>query len=337
MTTARWLTRYGPEGASSRYRAYQFDQPLERAGHRSTFEPLAAWRSSRRSTASGVVRRIRTLTGHVDADVVVVQKEPIMPPALWGVVRPALRRRRGPLIWDIDDAVWIGRPAAHRMASEMAQLADVVVAGNELLADWCERQGAHDVRMIPTCFDPKQPVSIDARPGDGPVRVVWVGSPATAERFRAELMRMPQLLRSDRVQLTCVGAPPFDVDAGRRPRFVDWSPESEHDELERADFGISLLPRDEYSDHKCGFKLVQYLAYGLIPIATESPVHASILGGVGHLVGADASGIGEATAALSNRPSSAARRTAFDRWRGQFSVREGALRWIDVLSEFSRG
>ncbi len=332
MSLIRWYTRYGPEGASSRYRVYQYLDGLDEAGFESEVEPLANWRSSRRTAAIGVAKRVRSLSavGRGAADgVVVIQKEPVMPPGLWRAAHRLLRTP-GPMVWDVDDAVWIGAPSARVMACDMAAMADVAVAGNDLIATWLKRHGASDVRVIPTCFDASAPLqeSLDREV----VELVWVGSPSTADRFRVEFQRFLDVLKSPHVQLTCVGAPAFEMAAARPVRFVDWTPEAEQHALGRAHYGLSFLPRDEYSDHKCGFKLVQYLAYGVVPIATRSPVHEAILGDVGHLVGSDTD-VRDLAEILTVRPTDSDRERARSRWEANFSVEVGTKAWAALLAE----
>jgi hypothetical protein len=250
---------------------------------------------------------------------------------MWPLLRRQVRKL-GPLVWDVDDAVWMGSPAAHRMACDMAATADVVVAGNQLIAEWMRDHGAGEVRLIPTCFDPRGPDRTVAE--SDVVELVWVGSPSTAARFETELQRFRHVLDSRHVQLTCVGAPAFEIPAARPVRFAEWSPVAEHLALSGADYGLSFLPRDEYSDHKCGFKLVQYLAYGVLPIATRSPVHEAVLGDVGHLVGPDVD-VGVLTQVLTARPTDRQRQAARAHWDANFSIRAGTQAWVELLSELT--
>jgi hypothetical protein len=327
-----WLTRYGPEGASSRYRAYQFESGLQRAGWRSTYEPLAPLRSSPADRLTGIARRarrLRSLTGDRGHDAVVVQKEPIMPPALHRI--PGLLRAGGPpVVWDVDDAVWIGRRGARASAVEMCRRADLVVAGNALIAEWADRHGARSVAVIPTCFEPPtEPAAGSLHDG---VRLVWVGSPATAAllapygtALRVALESVPDLTFE-----LIGGEPPAEIRDHPRVATTPWSPETEHAGLSSADYGLAFQPRDEYADHKCGFKIVQYLAYGIVPIATDNPVHRDIVGDVGELIaGPDARSL---TDVLAARPSDECREVAMRRWRDRFSRDRAVSGWASALS-----
>jgi hypothetical protein len=334
-----WLTRYGSEGASTRYRAMQYLPALADAGIESEVDPLAAWGAPAKHQLSGAARRVGRLRsiGRTAADVIVVQKEPVMPPALWPLVRGRLGahgRRRPPVVWDVDDAVWIGRTGARSMAEAMARSVDVVVAGNSSIGRWASKAGARRVEIVPTCFTPAGTMP-DAHPddraaGERPVEVVWIGSPASARLLDASAERLRALFAGSGARLTVMGGEPTADFGPLEVQVVPWSPTAEHEHLLRADYGLGLQPRTEYADHKCGFKLVQYLAYGVIPIATDSPVHRELLGDVGYLVD-DAASVARARDAISRQPQPDERAGARLRWETTCATAVGAARWREIL------
>lgn len=325
-----WFSRYGPEGASSRYRVHRIVDELRRGGAAHTVHPLATWQEPIRRQLTGNARRIGEIVGLDDAvSAVVVQKEPANPPALWPTVRPFVQRIAAPVVWDVDDAVWIGRTGADRMAKSMARRADVVVAGNDSIARWADQAGARRVAVIPTCFSPSRDCPVD-RPGDGRTRFVWIGSPATAPLLIPMVNLLRRLLAEPTSELTFIGgAPPSALAEHPRVRTLDWSPETEHVELSRADYGLALQPRTEHADHKCGFKIVQYMAYGLVPIATDNPVHRSIMRGLGYLVG---SSLGDA-ALPTQRPAERQVDAVRERWRSRYSLGAAVDAWDELLRE----
>lgn len=340
MPDSLWLTRYGPEGASSRYRAFQLADGLSAHGWTLRFDPLAEWRGSAPNRVAGVARRIRRLrTIGGDASVLVVQKEPLMPPSLRRLVTGSLRSADAPIVWDIDDAVWLGRRGAEAMAIDMCTIADHVVAGNRLLGEWAERHGAPEVTVVPTCFDPAgaPPASTAAASVDTP-RVVWVGSPATAplvEPFAAVLRNALDSLPG--LSIEFVGGPPPAALRGHdRVVATSWSPGSEREALAAADFGLALQDRGEYADHKCGFKIVQYLAYGIVPIASDGPVHRDIVGDHGLLVGtpADSDAVVDR---LATPPTFDERSAIVEHHRQGYSVQRAVDGWSGVLAAVDRG
>lgn len=328
-----WLTRYGPEGASSRYRVWQYLELLEQRGFVSGAEPLATWRAGSVRAAGSVARRLATLLRRPAADVIVIQKAPVMPPQLWVLAQPLLRRVDVPLIWDIDDAIWANSDGERRMTLDMCRLADVVVAGNELIEEWVRDAGAGRVEVIPTCYTPAA-VPSNSHRTDRTIEIVWIGSPSTAALLHAEEARIREMLSVPDTRLTMVGGEPPALMRDLPIDVVPWSPEAEHEHLARADFGLALQPRTEFADHKCGFKIIQYMAYGVIPIATDNPVHRQITSGLGQLVAADtdaevlrsfvAAGVDDA-----------ARDAVRRRWRASYSTEVAIGAWERLLRELT--
>lgn len=333
MRELLWLTRYGPEGASSRYRAYQFASPLEAAGWQSLFEPMVPWRAGGLARVSGLARRsfrLGRLRGAVGAGgVVVVQKEPLMPPSAFVALAGLIRSPRVPVLWDVDDAVWLGRAGAAAMTRRMCGLADVVVAGNHLIAERLAGWGA-DTVVIPTCYTPSASLDRTDR-GDDP-RLLWIGSPATAPLlapYAAVLEDALAAIPSLRMEFIG-GDPPTEIAGHARVEVTPWSPSAELEGLRRAHFGLALQPRDPYADHKCGFKLVQYLSAGLVPIASDGPVHREIVGSTGLLVGERTDGA--IVERLGVAPTPAEVEAALSRWEQHYSLDRGASAWAEVLS-----
>jgi hypothetical protein len=335
----RWLTRYGPEGASARYRAYRVAENLAEFGWESTLEPLAAWRAPATHLAMGPLKRmwrLSGLAGRAQTTALIVQKEPLMPPVLFrDRLLRELRRTDRPLIWDVDDAVWLGSAPAHRMAVRMCQLSDVVVAGNHLIADWARSNGA-EARVIPTCYQPK--IALDPDPSaPGAVRLLWVGSPATAALLEPWAPLFDRILRAlPDVWIRFVGGvPPASIRAHPRVESLDWSPEIEAEALHWADYGLALQDRTPYNDHKCGFKLVQYMSHGVVPLAVRNPVHETMLGGVGLLIeGAEQAD--DVCLFVTEPPSSSQVHAARNRWQSLFSEEAAAREWDLLLRTISQ-
>jgi glycosyltransferase involved in cell wall biosynthesis len=56
-----------------------------------------------------------------------------------------------------------------------------------------------------------------------------------------------------------------------------WKLEDEIEAIEQFDIGIMPLPDDEYSQGKCGFKLLQYMALGIPSVASPIGVNRKII------------------------------------------------------------
>src|SRR5690606_24850427 len=59
--------------------------------------------------------------------------------------------------------------------------------------------------------------------------------------------------------------------------FIPWKEESEINDLLMIDIGIMPLKDDDWSEGKCGFKLIQYLSLGIPAVASPVGVNKVII------------------------------------------------------------
>ena len=255
-----------PDHVCCRYRLRAFEPAMQRAG----------WSLVPQALARGAFQRWRQFARAVDYDAVVLQRR-LLPG--WQILE--LRRRARRLIFDFDDAVLYRdsydrrgphcRKRARRFARTVA-LADLVIAGNDFLADRALQAGARPerVRVIPTCVETR-----DYRPrsqgGDGSrfgLDLVWIGSSSTLqglEQERALWERIGREVPGVRLRVICDRFPSFEALPVLE---IPWRAESEREELAAGDVGVSWIPDDLWSRGKCGLKTLQYQAAGL-PVITN--------------------------------------------------------------------
>ena len=340
-----------PDHVCARYRVAAFRSFLENAGHHFTVQTLPRYWLTRWSLGREAV----------DADVVIVQRRLL---SAWQL--RTLRRQARRLIFDFDDAVFLrdsydrrGLHCSHRLQdfAAMVRAADAVVAGNDWLRDQALHwTGPERVHVIPTCVNPQLYPLAEHRepcvhrtedgfsnpsghgglenPPPGAVRLAWIGSSSTLqglERIAPVLERLGNTYRGVRLQLICDKTLPLQslpVD------FRPWSQATETRDFADASIGISWLPKDLWSQGKCGLKVLQYMAAGL-------PVVANPVGVQGDLVQPEVTGywadsadawveaVGRLVcdAALRHRLGRAGRRLV----EQQYHVQRGAELWLQVL------
>ena len=190
-----------------------------------------------------------------------------------------LLRRNPRVIFDFDDAIYLGSKAEH--VGRVCARAAWVVAGNEDLASFARRHTSR-VTVIPTVVDhtlypPPPPATLRH---ERPVRVGWLGSPLSITQtlypFVPVLADLQAALGFDVVLVTSPKPvlPPSDL----RWRFVQWTPAEETRIANHFDIGIMPLVDDDYQRGKCGCKLLQYMAAGLPAVASPIGVNSSLLG-----------------------------------------------------------
>jgi glycosyltransferase involved in cell wall biosynthesis len=201
-----------------------------------------------------------------------------------GDVEERLLRRSAHGAYDFDDALFDDQSPIRRILGTQdkcrraAAAADVVIAGNDYLANWAERH-SKDVRVVPSCIDPRHyaPKADWSILGDVPA-LLWLGSPAT-EHYVAQIA--PALLEINRrtgALLTLISGPYHNASLGllnQMIRRIPWSVGTFASAMTKADVAIAPLDDAPYSRGKCAYKLLQYAATGL-PIV-GSPVGANSL------------------------------------------------------------
>ena len=190
-----------------------------------------------------------------------------------------LLRRNPRVIFDFDDAIYLGSRAEH--VGRVCAHAAWVVAGNEALASFA-RLHTSRVTVIPTVVDhalyPPPPPAPQQH--ERAVRVGWLGSPLSIKQtlypFIPMLADLQAALGFDFVVVTSPkpALPPSDL----RWKYVQWSPEEETRIARHFDIGIMPLADDPYQRGKCGCKLLQCMAAGLPAVASPIGINASLLG-----------------------------------------------------------
>lgn len=282
------LTRYGSLGASSRLRFLQFLPCLESAGIECIVSPLfddAALLKKYRQGGYGMLavltaywQRLRVLMALRRYKLVWIEKEALPWLPVW-FERVLLRGK--PYVLDFDDAifhnydlhrfVWVRRLYGKRIDCLMKG-SRLVIAGNRYLAERAIAAGAQSVEVIPTVIDlaryvPKQTYSDLHKP-----RIVWIGSPSTAQYLLDLVEPLATLARRQSFTLRVIGGGTLTM-TGVDVEVLPWSDETEAASIAECDIGIMPLRDTPWEQGKCAYKLIQYMASALPTVA--SPVGAN--------------------------------------------------------------
>jgi glycosyltransferase involved in cell wall biosynthesis len=249
-----------------KYAAFPF--PIENRSLDSLAPPLTfLWRSVKFCTRIPGV--LRTRTGHITWLL-----RDLFPGRL--TLEPLLKK---PLVFDIDDALWLNEVRGANHVMSIAQRADVVIAGNSYIASHIEPY-ARSLAVVPTAIDTERFRPEPSAPCErtGRFTIGWIGTASNLPYLYSVELPIARFLTdhpdSDLLVISNE-APRFKVlSQGHRVHYTRWSEEDEVAELKRVDVGIMPLPDTEWTRGKCSLKMLQYMACG-IPVVV-SPVGMNV-------------------------------------------------------------
>jgi len=179
-----------------------------------------------------------------------------------------------PLIYDIDDAVWLRWSFADRIAKK----ADVIIAGNRFLADWgsqfCER-----VNVIPTAIDTARFKPRKVMKRNKAFTIGWTGIRNNLKYLydiESTLIMFLNKFSDARITVLCDKQPSFSGISSNRVIYKKWSPAIETTVINEFDVGIMPLRNGDWERGKCSFKMLQYMASGIPVVASPVGMNADV-------------------------------------------------------------
>jgi glycosyltransferase involved in cell wall biosynthesis len=286
------LTRYGRLGASSRLRFLQFGPALQQHGVELVTLELIADDLLRQKYLNGrfplaelctaYARRVAALLEARHFDLAWVEKEAL---PWWPASLERHLLRHVPCAIDLDDAIFhrydrhpnpVLRRLMGRRIDRLMAGAALVTAGNNYLARRAEEAGARRVELVPTVVEHgRYRCAPLIAPEAGVTRLVWIGSPSTADYLQLIARPLERLSRRHRLQLWVIGA--RSKLPGVEVVHHDWAEATECGLLASADIGLMPLRSSEWELGKCGYKLIQYMAAGLPVVASSVGANIDIV------------------------------------------------------------
>ncbi|MDR3538384.1 MAG: glycosyltransferase family 4 protein [Acetobacteraceae bacterium] len=219
--------------------------------------------------------RFRTLLDRSRHDLIWLEKEAV-PWLPWPIERLLLGGR--PVAVDFDDAWYLRyqkhpnplvRAALSGKLPALVRASRLTIVGSAHLGAWARRMRAPRVLELPTTVDLSRYQIASGTPGSD-FTIGWIGSPANAATYLPPLAGVfAELTAEAGVRLDLVGSGPIALD-GAKVHNLPWSEADEGRLIGGFDVGIMPLHHDEWSEGKCAYKLIQYMASGLPVVA--SPV-----------------------------------------------------------------
>lgn len=268
----------GRRVASARFRVHQYTAPLAQLGIDvdiaanvfGSYPPRAktvrpAW------AAATLVTRIPGIIRSRYYDLTLLQRSFVS-------TFETLERFTGrPRVFDVDDALWLLPRGG--FAGAIARRSDLVIAGNNFLADYFH-QYCSEVVVLPTGVDTDR-----FRPRSEPSAsestiIGWSGGSSghgallrVAEPLR-ELCRLRPWVK---LRVMSDRPPQLEGFSARQLDFVPWSEEDEVAVLQTFDIGVMPLADGLWERGKCSYKMLLYLACGTPVVVSPVGMNAEVL------------------------------------------------------------
>jgi glycosyltransferase involved in cell wall biosynthesis len=215
-----------------------------------------------------VAEKLRLFRRLREFDVVFLQKKMPTPPEI-----AMIRRLARKLVFDFDDAIYyrdgsrgsFDSTSRYLKFKSVVRRADLVVAGNAVIGGFASRFNS-SVVVVPSA------VALPARVKDyaatGTPVVGWVGSRGNLPHLMMLAPVLQKLASRHEMVVNVICSERISI-PGVRVRFVPWSLESEEREIARFDIGVMPLPANKWTEGKCGYKVLQYMASGVPPVCSD--------------------------------------------------------------------
>jgi len=221
-----------------------------------------------------VAARIPAVAATRRADVTLLQRE------LVSTLSTLEGLTRRPRVLDVDDAIWVRRRGGGYL-DRIARACDLVIAGNDFVADWFADRGPR-VEVLPTAVDTSRFRPIDGPPvrDDGRIVLGWSGTSSNLAHMRDIEGALARVLRERPQCVLAISADRAPALAGLpadRIEYVPWSPDAEVPFCQGLDVGLMPLRDSDWSRGKCAFKMLLYLACGRPAVVSPVGMNAQVL------------------------------------------------------------
>jgi glycosyltransferase involved in cell wall biosynthesis len=173
-----------------------------------------------------------------------------------------------PLVYDIDDAIWINNEKA---IGKIASKAEMIIAGNEFIGSYLEKYNSK-IFIVPTAIDTKRFSPSKSQQIDT-FNIVWTGSRETMHyllSIEKPLSIFLNQTKNSKLIVISDSRPRFSIISADKLKFIPWSHENEVFGIQQSNVGLMPLFNTQWEQGKCSFKMLQYMACGLPVIV--SPV-----------------------------------------------------------------
>ena len=270
MKPLSFFTKYSTQGASSRYRHFNYFYKLQACEYSLEIDSFldsdylislyAKQPVSKTKIFLSYLKRLFSAARSAENMMIEYELFPYLP---YFVERLFLRKRR--YILNFDDNVWDNyknRWLLKRKYDLLVKNAAGVIVANQFLHEKV-------TAINPRCISIPTTIDLDSFRDENEkfetFTIVWIGTPVTYRYIVSHKKIFQELAGRMKYKLLIVASKQLEFERlpGVEMEFVDWSAQTEAYYLQRSHIGVMPLDEDSFSQGKSSFKLIQYLAAGI--------------------------------------------------------------------------